>query len=216
MIVTNIDREFREYLEKNNKRWIFGNDILYQMCKKNPKHDDEDVIVGKIWLIGRSYAAAIERRKDPVVDGDDFYYDTVAPKMLDIGKELDLKIAELNMATGTVEDNIEAVLDLHKFLTDVFNDITKMEKRSLASKYLHFHCPDKFFIYDSRANIAIRKIVKRPDKTILLNANDYYDHEYGDFVCHVLELQKYLKEDLGYTASPREIDSFLLELFSRN
>ncbi|AJH77677.1 hypothetical protein [Heyndrickxia coagulans] len=43
--------------------WSFGNEILYEMCRKNPDHNKADVIVGKIWLIGRSYAAAIENRK---------------------------------------------------------------------------------------------------------------------------------------------------------
>lgn len=215
MIITNIDKEFKLHLEKNKKRWDFGNGILYQMCKENPKHDDEDIVAGKIWLIGRSYAAAIERRKDPVTDGDDFYYDTVAPKMIEIGKELDSRIEKLVNTVGTIGENINDVLYLHKYLTDAFYDITKMKKRSLASKYLHFHCPDKFFIYDSRANITIRKIVKRPDKTILQNTNNYFEHEYGDFVCYMLELQKYLIEEFGYAASPREIDSFLLTLFSR-
>lgn len=44
--------------------WSFGNQILYDMCLKNPSHTNENVIIGKIWLIGRSYAAAIERIKE--------------------------------------------------------------------------------------------------------------------------------------------------------
>jgi hypothetical protein len=45
-------------------KWKFGNDILYQLCHDQPKHNDDSVIIAKIWLIGRSYAAAFERRKD--------------------------------------------------------------------------------------------------------------------------------------------------------
>ena len=97
---------------------------------------------------------------------------------------------------------------------DAFKEMTGLEKRSLASKYLHFHCPEKFFIYDSRAKEAIRKIVKRPDKKILSEIVEY-DPEYGDFVCRMLELQKYLDEKLvdeklGGHVTPRSIDSFLL------
>ena len=40
----------------------YGNKILYDMCATKPRHDDIDIIVGKIWLIGRSYSAAIERK----------------------------------------------------------------------------------------------------------------------------------------------------------
>jgi hypothetical protein len=39
----------------------WGNHILYRMCHKQPGHTNVDVIAGKIWLIGRAYAAAIER-----------------------------------------------------------------------------------------------------------------------------------------------------------
>jgi len=48
--------------------WKFGNDILYKLCQDFPKHDTSSQIVGKIWLIGRSYAAAIERRKTGVAE----------------------------------------------------------------------------------------------------------------------------------------------------
>lgn len=40
--------------------WRFGNKILYDMCYNNPEHTNKEVVIGKIWLIGRSYAAAIE------------------------------------------------------------------------------------------------------------------------------------------------------------
>ncbi|MBB6698663.1 hypothetical protein [Clostridium algidicarnis] len=54
--------------------WSFGNEILYEMCGKNRKHKNADVVVGKVWLIGRSYAASIERRKNAseIDSGDDF------------------------------------------------------------------------------------------------------------------------------------------------
>ena len=97
----------------------------------------------------------------------------------------------------------------HKFLMDAFTELTGLEKRSLASKYLHFHCPNKFFIYDSRARAAIGKIVKKPNKKILTEIAEY-DAEYGDFVCRMLELQKCLDERLGVYENPRSIDSFLL------
>ena len=107
------------------------------------------------------------------------------------------------------EDDVEEILSTHKFLTDTFGKMTGLKKRSLASKYLHFHCPEKFFIYDSRAIKSIGKLVKRPDKKFLVNVSDY-DQEYGNFVCRMLELQEYLYEKLGTYEMPRSIDSFLL------
>jgi hypothetical protein len=32
--------------------WDFGNQVLYEMCRANPEHAKDDVIIGKIWLIG--------------------------------------------------------------------------------------------------------------------------------------------------------------------
>lgn len=59
-------------MNSTNSRWEYGNSVLYRMCEENPEDKQIDVIVGKIWLIGRSYATAIERRKNAVVAGDDF------------------------------------------------------------------------------------------------------------------------------------------------
>ena len=58
--------------------WDLGNEVLYSLCHDYPKHDRGDAIIAKIWLIGRSYAAAIERRKnaDPL---HDFYAGKSAP-----------------------------------------------------------------------------------------------------------------------------------------
>lgn len=210
MVVVEFEKQYKEYLKQKNSRWEFGNSILYQMCEDNPLHNDADVVIGKIWLIGRSYAAAIERRKNADdYQGDDFYYDAVAPKMLEIGKELDSRIESLKNNTGIIADCVPEILITHKYLMDAFMDLTGLEKRSLTSKYLHFHCPEKFFIYDSRARAAIGKIVKRPNKKILLGIDDH-DAEYGDFVCRMLELQEYLYEKLGTYEKPRAIDSFLL------
>ena len=51
--------------------------------------------------------------------------------------------------------------------------------------------------------------MKKPDKELLTNVPDY-DPEYGDFVCRMIELQKYLDEQLGVYELPRKLDSFLL------
>ncbi|SHK43012.1 hypothetical protein [Fibrobacter sp. UWB12] len=198
---------YKHFVATKKKDWEFGNSILYKMCKENPKHNNSNIVVGKIWLIGRSYAAAIERRKDGRKTGD-FYFDIVAPEMKRISKELDKKIEELSLSAS---ENFTNLLYTHKFLTKTFNKISHLEKRSLASKYLHFHCPEKVFIYDSRARDGIHKFVERPDKSILNKLQpDKFDKEYGDFVCRVLELKTLLEENLQITLSPRDIDNFLL------
>lgn len=41
--------------------WDMGNQVLYDLCRRHPGHSEPGEILAKIWLIGRSYAAAIER-----------------------------------------------------------------------------------------------------------------------------------------------------------
>jgi len=87
-------------------------------------HKNSDVIVGKVWLIGRSYAAAIERRKNTSGDKcrDDFYFNVVAPKMLEIGEELDKRIDNLKKFDSITKDNLKEIVGTHLFLTNVFQE----------------------------------------------------------------------------------------------
>jgi hypothetical protein len=129
-----------------NDIWAFGNNVLYRLCQEYPKHDKPDIIVAKIWLIGRSYAAAIERR-NPAFDGgipnDSFYENRVAPAL--IALEIDRRIDSLRQFDSVNRETIPAILQTHGHLMDIFNKITGKNKRSLASKYLHFHLPNHFF-----------------------------------------------------------------------
>lgn len=47
-----------------NDNWDFCNKILYDLCQNNFQHKEVDKISSKILIIGRTYAAALERRKN--------------------------------------------------------------------------------------------------------------------------------------------------------
>ena len=185
-------------------RWGLANQTLYDLCKEYPNHTDADQIVAKLWLIGRSYAAAIERRKNAKGYVGDFYYDTVAPAMISAGQDLDSKIALLNSLKS-----IDDLLDTHAYLMGIFNSLTGMDKRSLASKYLHFHCPEAVFIYDSVASTALRKIVKKP-KNIGTYITGNRDAEYVDFCLRAIELRQYIADEYGLNLTVRDLYSLLL------
>ena len=192
-----------------DSRWEFANNVLYQLCEKYPTHDNEDIVVAKIWLIGRSYAAAIERFKDKSsAESEDFYYEEVAPKMIEKGEGLDSQIRKLKQSQNV---SIVDILSTHKYLLDAFESITKHKNRSLASKYLHFHCPEHFYIYDSRADSAVKKFVDLPNeyKKTLYNF-EVYDSEYANFVCRMMELREYIHKTFDKKLNPRQLDSFLL------
>lgn len=188
--------------------WDTGNRVLYDMCSRYPNHNADDEIIAKIWLIGRSYAAAIERRKQQSEEvGDGFYSNHVAPM---IRKSIiDQLLEPLKGYRKIADDNFEEIMTVHFYVTDLFSKISGLDKRSLASKYLHFHHPMLFFIYDSRACEGIRKfssITGRASKA----TDALADNEYRKFSEKCLALRSYIKEKFDENLKPREIDNLLL------
>ena|SRR5262245_1513350 len=121
----------------HNRAWDLGNRVLYRLCRRYPRHDAIDAVIAKIWLIGRAYSAAIERSRKPTSKGDSFYVNEVAPRM----RVVDHWLTELRLARSPDHDAKRAAITVHKKLTGHFSAIVKQpeQKRSLASKYLHFH-----------------------------------------------------------------------------
>lgn len=190
---------------KNERKWKLGNEILYKMCQDHPLHTDLEEIRAKIWLIGRSYAAAIERRKNKKNINDNFYDDFVEA-FVKFNKEfnLDSKLIALKNKELS-ETTINEILKIHNELTRFFYTQTKLDKRSLASKYLHFHVPI-FPIYDSRAKDSINKIVSgKIDSSNLIG-----DKEYSKFCYKLIFLINSIKKETGYTPTAREVDTYLI------
>jgi hypothetical protein len=184
--------------------WDLGNQVLYNMCRTHPRHKEEDEIVAKVWLIGRSYAASIERRRNAKDKGDDFYETVVAPTMRKHPIDSWLRLIKSTGKPGSAQ-----TVSVHKRLMNLFHSITGLEKRSLASKYLHFHKPDAFFIYDSRVRQSITKVVPRLNEIPKLDV-DEFDVEYRDFVRRCVWLRTHIQETLGTVLTPRQIDKLLL------
>ncbi len=136
--------------------WRVGNQVLYDLCRQYPRHVDDAEIVAKVWLIGRAYSASIERGRMSVESDstNDQFYTLDIPKVMR-NSGLDEKLQPLGRLKELNESNVGTVLEAHAHLVRLFKKLTGKEKRSLASKYLHFHFPNLFFIYDSRAVCAL-------------------------------------------------------------
>jgi hypothetical protein len=189
-----------------NTLWDVGNRALYDLCAKHPKHDRDDVIVAKIWLIGRSYAAAIERRSEiGEFRGDNFYSKVVAPAVRRSAIDQWIECARQNPTDA------QLVIEMHSEVTTLFKRISGRDKPSLASKYLHFHVPQCFYIYDSRALSAIRRLT-HPVVThdSRLPAAGRHHHEYGKFFLRCLDLTARLDREGHGCLQPRELDKLLL------
>lgn len=195
---------------KKSNQWTFGNSILYSLCKRNFLHKRVDIIIAKVWLIGRAYAAAIERRKNKKDINDDFYVNTVGPHLKN--SKLDKYLNRLRNEKVIDADNLPHILAAHRYLMVLFEEITELEKRSLASKYLHFHLPNLFYIYDGRASKALNKIVPKATKGILKEfGEEKYDKTYASFVVKCMILTDQLNERFKKKLRPRELDNILIE-----
>ena len=193
--------------------WDFANSVLYKMCEENFKHNQIDKIVGKILLIGRVYAAAIERRKNKSEENNYFYLEKVAPKF--INSDLDTHLKELKFIENLTEKDIPKILSLHGYLTNLIKELTEQEKRSFASKYLHFHLPHLFFIYDTRAVAALRKFkikLSKEDRK-LINQNGY-DKEYASFYYKCYRQKDIIEKEINEPIDIRHFDNILMEAVS--
>jgi hypothetical protein len=191
----------------------YGNEVLYRMCKDAPDHTNEDKIASKIWIIGRAYSAAIERKAGKkMINGVDFTRDCVAPAIR--ASEIDTWLSNVAEISRVTRENVDLVLQCHHEVTKLFRKITGIEKRSLASKYLHFHQPRAFFIYDSIANTNLRKILR--NHKARFSVPKQYDHQYAAFVYRCIYFRDEVREkELGAGVTPRNLDSYLLNYNSK-
>jgi hypothetical protein len=190
-----------------NSAGDLANQVLYDLCSGHPFHKTDQDIIAKVWLIGRSYAAAIERRKNKSSDapGDMFYETIIAPKIRN--SEIDGWLSLLKS-----EPIPKNAIEIHYKLMALFCEISGHQNRSLASKYLHFHQPDLFFILDSRSVAAIRRVTPRTHKEPSNLSTKETDKDYANFYSRCLWLQENLQTQFGRKLSPREIDKILLHI----
>lgn len=195
--------------------WDFGNHVLYDLCRENFSHEEIGKVIAKVWLIGRAYAAAIERRKNKESINDSFYIDHVAPAF--INSEIDHHLNFLQQFICITEDNLPEILKAHFVLTKLTKSLTLLEKRAFCSKYLHFHLPELFFIYDSRVVMALRQFnIKVPESMNPLLQSKQIDLEYAKYVCKCLFLKNNIKLMYGIDLSPRHLDNILIEIANKH
>jgi hypothetical protein len=189
----------------SSRFWDFGNQVLYDLCEKNRGHTRDDIIIAKIWIIGRSYAAAIERRPR-ITDGPvgDAFYETCVARQI---RESPIDDWFQSLRDSPIEDTATN-LEMHKRLMDLFYSISRLDKRSLASKYLHFHFRDRFYIYDSRASAAISQLTSPVKDLPALRDND---RRYAHFFLRCRSLNREIASSLALNLTPRELDKVLLK-----
>ena len=184
--------------------WDWGNGILYRMCCEWPAHTRADVVAGKMWLIGRAYTASIERGAGTGGESENFYKN-VALKITKC--DLDSWFKSVSDIRRIDNTNLDRILAVHHDFMNILNHLTKMNRRSFASKYLHFHHPLAFFIFDSRASSKVRNTVGRVRLTVPPPCLRY-DTEYAAFVLRCIEYRD--ADSRRHEMTPRQLDQELL------
>jgi hypothetical protein len=99
---------------------------------------------------------------------------------------------------------------IHKKLTDLLQGITDLQKRSFASKYLHFHFPRRFFIFDARAEKSARQLTKPHRIRKEPSKKEEVDKQYAGFCARCELISEEIGNLIGRTPTPREVDKVLL------
>lgn len=190
--------------------WQFGNEILYKLCNDQFEHKIDKYILTKVLFIGRIYAAAVDRRKNKnKIQNDDFYIDGIIPVFKK--STLDKRLKKLKNMNVMDSNTIKYALETHNYLVNILQEITDLNKRSFGSKYLYFHIPEMFFIYDSRVIKGIRKFKNKiPLEYQSILELDNIDSKYAKFYIKCFELKNQITLKYGIYLTNREIDNLLI------
>ena len=216
-----------------------GNDALYHLCELHPLPSElptndcvdeaEGILAGKMWLIGRSYAASPERysyskkeehkpKQEKLKGYTDFFHDIshilltgeMKPcnrkqgtgykgpgELKEVHHDFEklllelsaMKASEYTFSSDHLENDISILSHVQHAVTtfaslvrraryirdlaiknnqsgtESFTEEHQLFPRSFSSKFLHFHFPKLFFIYDSKVDRYLHKSreVEDPD-----------------------------------------------------
>lgn len=201
-------------------RYAVWDEVLYELCRRYPRHHDVAGVAAKVFLIGRSYATGIERRaKSPQGGkGMDAVVDVLVSEAADLDASIErLRILSKRRAAVPDIDVLEPITRTHQQLTKLLRRITRGQSpRSFAAKYLHFHAPI-VPIYDAIAQSTITRRelwqhwTARPSAGRLTSAPNGVDDRYWGFCQRLLRLADAWRQH-GVATAPtaRNLDIYLL------
>jgi hypothetical protein len=221
-----MNRELKKEVKKckDPQPWDLTNGILYNLCKNHFGHTKRNEIIAKTMIIGRTYSVSLDRKKpDKEMETYDFYTKLVYNALRNQSFCTNLK--RLKRKKVLNEKNLIEILKTHKQLIDLLQKCVNNKQclHSFASKYLHFHLPKLFYIYDKYANAEIRKIKKEignhnENDGIQLDSSlkclqkkmkvSKFDEDYRDYVIYCFVVCQFFKRH-GFEIAPRQLDNLL-------
>jgi hypothetical protein len=167
---------------------------LYELCFLHRHHFQDDIVADKLRMIVRLCA-------EHGFNVNSFSPEFVAHRLGRSG--VDRWFAGLATAE---QIDMALVFEMHRRVMDVFADLLAEQSRSLASKYLHFHFPELFYLYDQRVAAAAIDI---GDGECGYLARTEHDPAYGRFFACCRKLTDKLSALAGRRLNPRELDRVL-------
>lgn len=199
-------REYREAVKYYNEYYSISDRILYNLCKKYPYHKNKREIAAKVGIIGRSYAAGLERHSKKDLDGIiDFFYGN--------RKAIGNVIRTIKLIHEPLTElKLRKIIFQHGIFLKILKKLTAQTSvRSFSSKYMHFHCP-VVPIYDSVVSKEIRRLYPLTNKKINRFPNPKNgDDEYHAFCVRFLALYNDLRE-IKLKVDVKKVDRYLYSL----
>lgn len=202
----------RSWLKKayEDSIWDVGNSCLYQLCTRYPKHTNDGEVAAKIWLIGRAYSAAAERGVSGKGQGES-YIRKLAKRC--VALKADRYLVHLPKQPASFSQALDQVVKAHHAIESILGSDGR-GRVSLTSKYLHFHRPDLFPIYDSRAAAAIAKVTPSYRFTGYELPDQQASSPYGKFCARCAWLADEMTRQKGVSPTLRQLDTMLLQIHS--
>ncbi|HUU42372.1 MAG TPA: hypothetical protein VMX57_01245, partial [Planctomycetota bacterium] len=85
---------YRLAVKEYEETWSATDETLYALCRRFPRHNDENGVNAKLWIIGRTYATGIER-KIPTDGAQGGSMTKVAEHLVKHAREVDSLFARL-------------------------------------------------------------------------------------------------------------------------
>lgn len=175
--------------------FVLSDQLIYDFVRDNPSNKNVDNIIAKLYIIGHVYSATLERinyKKQKRKLNTIALYDKTAKEISKLNIDNDLnKLSKMDINN---DDAFILMLEIHNKLTKCFCKVTGNNKISLASKYLHFHFPNHFFIFDSIVNSNIGKFVDTSNYSLIKNS-DNINLIYAKYCIKAREILEYINND---------------------
>ena len=201
-------RELNQCVAEFQRDWGLVDDALYDLCRRHPGHTDRSEVTAKIAMVGRVYAAGLERRVTPPPGQQAIA--VIAKYAREHGGEIDRIIMALDPVQEPLDPaSMSLIVEQHGRLTALLRAVATDGKapRSFASKYLHFHRP--FVpIYDEYARQKLSRLVRWESSCLPFALSASGDREYWDYCIRFFRLYEAWRA-AGVWVTVKTLDAYL-------